>query len=255
MKTPSDRTLERYLLGELSGEQEGEVDRALREDPGAASRLEALRRSDAEILERYPPAMMAARFHERLAAGQRPESRRRGRSFAFALPGAALALLLVLLVPPYLADTTRIKGLDSRLALHRKAAAGVELLSDGAAVAAGDVIQISYVAGGARYAAILSIDGDGAVTWHLPGAYAPRARAVAVEPGGEVALGFAYELDNAPAFERFFLVTSDKPFTLDAVAAEAARLAADPAAARRQPLRLARGLGQSTFLLVKEARR
>ncbi len=176
MKTLSDRTLERYLLGELPEMEKKEVDRAAVEDPGVALRLQELQASDAEILGRYPPAMIAARIRERLDSAPR---RRRPSLGWLALPAGALAaLLLVTLLPLRDAgdDGTRAKGLAASLVLHRKAGAGVEPLADGARAARGDVIQIGYVAAGARYGAILSIDGAGAVTWHLPSAQHPGTR-------------------------------------------------------------------------------
>jgi len=258
MMPMSDRTLERYLLSELPEDEMEEVARAVDQDPDVAARLEALRRSNAEILERYPPSMMAARIRDRWDAAEKAEQARlqsRWRGLAFALPGAALAALLLVVLLPLQQESTRLKGLEGSLALHRKSGTGIEALADGARASAGDVIQISYVAGGARYGAIFSIDGRGAVTWHLPLGLRPRAESPQVQPGGEVPLGAAYELDDAPGFERFFLVTSDKPFPLDRIDAEAKRLAADRAGAREGSLRIARGLAQASFLLVKAAGR
>jgi hypothetical protein len=258
MMPMSDRTLERYLLSELPEDEMDRVARAAGLDPDVASRLEALRRSNAEILERYPPQMMAARIRDRWDAAEKAEQarrQRRWRGLAFALPAAALAAVLTVVLQPLRLESTRLKGLEGSLVLHRKSGAAIEALSDGARASAGDVIQISYAAAGARYGAIFSIDGRGTVTWHLPLGLRPRAESPQVQPGGEVPLGSAYELDEAPGFERFFLVTSDKPFPLDRIDAEAKRLAADPAAARGGSLRLSRGLAQASFLLVKAAGR
>ncbi len=256
MMSMSDRTLERYLLSELPEDEMDRVARAADRDPDVARRLEALRRSNAEILDRYPPSMMAARIRDRWDAAEKAEQavlQRRWRGLAFALPAAALAALLLVVLLPLQQESTRLKGLEGSLVLHRKRGAAIEALADGTRASAGDVIQISYVTGGARYGAIFSIDGRGTVTWHLPLGLRPRAESPQVQPGGEVALGAAYELDEAPGFERFFLVTSDKPFPLDRIDAEARRMAADPASARGGSLRLARGLAQSSFLLVKAA--
>ncbi len=254
MKPLSDRTLERYLLGELSEVEKNEVDRTAAADPAVASRLQALRASDAEILERYPPAMIAARIRERLDAAPAPRCAPRGW---IALPAAAAAALLLVVLMPLRdggGDGERIKGLAPRLALHRKAGAGIEPLADGGRAASGDVVQISYVAGGARYGAIFSIDGAGVVTWHLPSAVGPGTESPVLKSGGEVPLGFAYELDDAPGFERFFFVTSARPFALEGLRNEAERLASDPAAARAGGLGLPRGTAAASLLLVKEAR-
>ena len=62
---------------------------------------------------------------------------------------------------------------------------------------------------GGRFGVLLSIDGAGHVTLHLPESAARRRRA---DAQGEIRLPSAYELDDAPAFERFLLVTSAAPF-------------------------------------------
>jgi hypothetical protein len=53
---------------------------------------------------------------------------------------------------------------------------------------------------------LVSLDGAGNVGVHLPPAGSTRA--ASLEVGREVRLPFAYRLDRAPAFERFFLVTA-----------------------------------------------
>ena len=40
-------------------------------------------------------------------------------------------------------------------------------------------------------------------------------KAVALEPGKMTTLPFAYKLDNAPHFEKFFLLTSADAFSVD----------------------------------------
>lgn len=139
------------------------------------------------------------------------------------------------------------RGLRPHLAVHL---ADVGRLESGAAVAAGDVVQVSYVAAGNRYGVVVSIDGRGVVTLHHPPRVAdvPRLRA-----RGEVPLPYAFELDDAPAFERFFFVTAaaDPPETR--VILEAARKLASAGlvAARTLPLPLPEELDQSSFLLRK----
>ncbi|MFY0576601.1 hypothetical protein ACN28S_21700 [Cystobacter fuscus] len=66
------------------------------------------------------------------------------------------------------AEETRTKGLPPQLGLHRPAALGPEALAQGALAARGDVVQVSYVAAGARFGVIFSVDGRGTVTLHAP---------------------------------------------------------------------------------------
>jgi hypothetical protein len=58
---------------------------------------------------------------------------------------------------------------------------------------------------------MFSIDGRGTVTRHFP---LEKLESVRLEPKGEVSFPTSYQLDDAPGFERFILVTS--PEALDA---------------------------------------
>jgi len=67
-----------------------------------------------------------------------------------------------------------------------------------------------------------------------------------------VLLDRSYELDAAPQWERFFFVTSDAPFALDAVLDRAR--SAPVGGAPPPALALPATLEQSAFSLEKEAR-
>ena len=56
------------------------------------------------------------------------------------------------------------------------------------------------------------MDGNGTLTMHM----AEGNKAIALEPGKMTTLPFAYKLDNAPKFEKFFFLTSREAFELDA---------------------------------------
>jgi hypothetical protein len=156
------------------------------------------------------------------------------------------------------AEITRVKGARAHLVIHRRTAAaaeeaaGAEALSDGAAVRPGDVLQIGYVAGavgGAVHGAIFSIDGRGVLTLHFPASAAAPTR---LEGAGAVLLDYAYRLDDAPEFERFFLVTADRPFPVEAALQAGRALAARPLQARQGSLALPEGLAQWSIVLLKK---
>jgi hypothetical protein len=271
-KILTEQILERYVLGELSARETRRVEKILRHDETAAARLAALERSNAEILTAYPPELMAERILKRAAAqpaaaksADKTGATRVTRPFrlpSFAMPLAAAALILIVILPLRTAftsrDETRVKGLEARLEIYRQKEDGSERLEAAARVAEGDLLQITYVAGDAGYGAILSIDGRGTVSWHLPrpaGTSMTTAAAGAspLEPGDEIALPAAYQLDDAPDFERFFFVTSGEPFALEPLRLAAERLAA-AGAARGEPLDLGRGLKQFSLLMIKENR-
>jgi hypothetical protein len=246
-RTASDWRLERYLLGEAPADELQETRETLARDEGLRARLEELERSNAELLARHPPRAMAAAIDAR--ARREPETGPR--------PGFVIATALAASVAVFAAvgplgrdpgrsdDVTRIKGLAPHLLLYRQnGAAGAEPLAPGTTARANDVVQIAYQAAGHRYGVIISIDGRGTVTRHLPAA-GPDA---AILAPGPAALPQAFRLDDAPRFERFYLVTAAQPFPVTTVEGAIRKRAGDR-------LDLPPSLAQSSFLLKKETAR
>ena len=252
----SDLLLEQFVLEELPEDLAERVRAELARDPELRSRRDAIERSNREILERYPPAGIVDSIRERLFRGEQSRARRRRTApFVIGLPAAA-ALLVFLSIfavrERNVMNETRLKGLATHLAVFRKTAQGAEELRPGALAGRGEVIQLSYTAGEARYGVIFSVDGRGAVTWHLPPAYAGGLRtSPALEKQGQVILPSAYELDDAPGFERFFLVYGESPFDVSAVEGAVKAMASRAGSAERAELSLPAGLRQSSLLLRK----
>jgi hypothetical protein len=273
----SDLTLEQYALGELAPEKESRVRAALESDAALRARLEALRESDRQILAAYPAEQMAAAIRARLEAGRglrrrdadrarqfpRQRAARRAPPLALALPIAAAALLFISFftvrerVLPQLAtsmtEATRLKGVRPHLTVYRKTAGGAEELASGQPARQRDVLQISYTAADARYGVIVSLDGRGTLTWHLPpGAAGAPGAAPALTRQGEVVLSSAYELDDAPGFERFFLVYSAASFDARVVEQAVRKLASRSAGAESAALALPPSLKQYSVVLKKQ---
>jgi hypothetical protein len=246
---------EKLALGELPEASSRQA--SVRPGNETERRLAELVRSNAELLERYPAGPFAAEVRRRARRAQRERLVRRAALIAL-LP--ALTTLLLLLVgrlppptmPPNAEDEVRLKGLTPHLTMRINRPGGAERLDPASWAHAGDRLQISYVAAGRRYGVIVSVDGRGHVTRHEPESGDVPA---ALGPDGEVSLAHAFELDDAPSFERFFFVTADDPraFSVADVLAAAALLGADPASARTRPLPLGDQVNQSSFLLLKEA--
>ena len=142
-------------------------------------------------------------------------------------------------------DGHRLKGLQPALALYRRTTAGSEALADGARARKGDVLRLGYRAAGRAYGAIVSIDGRGAVTRHLP---AQGTHAVELQ-AGPVLLDESYELDDAPRFERFYLAVAEEPFEIAPLLEAVKRAAGTPR------LDLPDVFEQSTFSIEKEETR
>jgi hypothetical protein len=298
-----DWLLERVALDQIPPGQADDLARRVAADPTAEARLAALRASNQEILAALPPAQVAAEVERRrrvadiAAASEATPERSRPRAWLPAMGAMAAAAVLALAFLPRDprgadqgdvvtglggAEDTRAKG-DPHLVIHRKRGDEVERLGQGAAARAGDLLQIGYVAAGHTHGLILSIDGAGVVTLHHPiapdadttlpapaqGTPGPAAPGKPAPGKGVIELAHAYELDDAPAYERFFFITpahaSGAPATTPPGAPEAAidvalildrahALARNPAAARGAPLELPDSLQQWSFLLRKETR-
>ncbi len=254
--TTPEWLLERLALGELDDAAAADVRaRLAAEGRDVDAELARLAASGRAILNEHPPARVAAAVRARAADG-----RRGGRGWLVGAPivlASAVALVLVARPAPHAKSPTTqapeqitIKGdANARVVVYRRAGEASERLRDGMRAANGDLLQLAYLAGDASFGALLSIDGRGHVTAHWPEPGAEVAAPLSAK--GEVRLPTAYELDDAPAFERFFLITADAPFPMTAVMNAARALAARPANARANGLPLPPSLHQASLTLEK----
>jgi hypothetical protein len=247
-KVPEWR-LERYALEELSRAEMSEI----QADPESAVRVEALHESDREILASYPSQDVAAEVARRA----RSCPRKAIPSFRMWMPvmGFAAATALIVLLHPnptgvteHVAEYVGVKG-TAHLVAYKSANGRPQRIDDGSVARSKERVQLRYLAAGRRYGVIVSLDGRGGVTLHWPesGEASPP-----LEQGGEVTLPHAFELDDAPGFERFVLVTAQEPIAVQRVL-EAARAIAGKPQARDRALVLPVGWDQSGLLLRKEA--
>ena len=109
-------------------------------------------------------------------------------------------------------DGIRTKGSDMhRLRLHlRENGGGVVVLRDGDTVPKAAILQVSLAKGPLLWVAVVSVDGAGQSTLHLP-----EAGDSAAHLDEETAAPHSFQLDESPGFERFFLIVSAKRFSLD----------------------------------------
>src|SRR5262249_5035034 len=245
--------LERLALGELSPQEREAAMARIDADPEARERLAAIIRSNEEVLAAYPPERVRAEI-ERRSARERSVERPRVRWLMLVAPvlgAAAVVLVFALRQPP--PDTERLKGLSPQVLVFQQqgGARQVEALQNGAIVHPHDLIQSGYFAAGRRFGVLLSIDGAGGVTLHFPDAPKEPTRL----GKGKVLLPRAFELDDAPDFERFIFVTSNEPLDAAAVLGTARQLAKDHDAASSRSLPLGTSVEQSSILLLKKERR
>lgn len=265
----SDWMIERLAQGELDPATAHSVRARLAAELGGESAVQArladLAGDDRATLQRLPAGLMAPKIRLRAdQAARAPRQQAPGRRLVWLSPVAVGAMALLVYVgtkgpragtPGATADQaadeeTTTKGATHLLAFRAPSLAGtkIEQLGAGAAVRPHDLLQLAYTAGDARFGMVLSVDGGGGVTQHLP--VAPGA-AVPLSAAGAVRLPTSYELDASPGFERFFLITSAQPFSTEVVMAAAQALAKSPAAAQTRALALPADLSQESLLLKK----
>lgn len=224
MRTP-DLKLEQVFLNERTG----------KDIPELTGSMDAIQRSNEEILRLYPAAQMKEAVLAKMkeAAGTAGIENRRvsgfgrtmTRSFNFRTVSYAAAVCCVLFLSfvavrtelfttgggVTLENGERIKGGGQRLFIYRKSGDTPILLPAKTRLAANDIVQMSYIAGGDAFGAILSVDGNGVVTQHFPDSGDFTAGLSNV---GESSLDFSYRLDNAPKFERFIFVSGKGKISL-----------------------------------------
>ena len=252
--------LERYLLDELPRKERRQLEIELERDPALRAELERLRLADRQILSTYPAERVIPEILKKAALARPAAPAPRPWRLAWvAAPALALALFLLVILPPLLQrrlgiseDYIGMKGGGSlsgpALQLYRKGGGADQILRNGEAARAGDLLQLACIPGGQTHGVILSIDGAGSVTLHFPektdgDTGLPNRR--------RVFLPQAYELDQAPGFERFFLITAKEPLPTAAILEKAGELAADSSRAETAGLDLPARFGQFSLLVRK----
>jgi hypothetical protein len=201
---------------------------------------------------------LAAGVKQRL---HQPDGPRSLAALGWAVPAALAATLLVLLLrpgiwPPGAGDATdccadRPKGTAASLMIYRNTPSGSETLADNDAARTGDVVRIGYRAADGGFGAIVSVDGRGVLTRHLP---VDGDQAAPLEPARLVLLDRAFELDDAPTVERFYFITAPSRFEMPAVLDAVRRASSDIGRGVSQPLALPDGFTHVVFSLRKDSR-
>ncbi|UCE41168.1 MAG: hypothetical protein JSV17_17330 [Candidatus Aminicenantes bacterium] len=262
-ETISEYYLERYALGELPDEEEEKIRRLSSSTPEIHAALEEIKSSDRDILALYPPQTVKTRLLTLLDdKPSKPFPLRR----VLTISSAVVTFLILILVLPLLKqkprvvypdaeqDVTLIKGIptvdlsQTQLLVYRKIQDRVETLSDGEQAWAGDLLQLAYVTTQDSYGMILSIDGRGTVTLHLP---ENTGESTKLELRKQFLLPNAIELDDAPKFERFFFLTSESPIDVDGVLQEAQDMAKNPEQVKQENMDLPESFKQYSVLILK----
>ena len=232
-----DWKLERYLTGDLPEGEMREIRELEKTDEIFAHRVKILREDNAAILKKLPFEKLSEKMDAISARSGSGKSAGNGMNFKLVKFAAAAALVLAVVsvalfsqreIGPDVGtdgaqvmdvamvdaqdDGTRIKGLDARMEVWKKMGDSAVQMSNLDEAREGDEIQLRYSVPEKCFGLLFSMDGNGTLTMHM----AEGNRAIALEPGKMTTLPFAYKLDNAPKFEKFFFLTSRDTFELDA---------------------------------------
>jgi len=262
----SDYYLERYVLGELPEEETEHIRQTASADPELRRALEDIESSNRKILALYPPSTVKARLLTHLNETMRRTpvfSLRRILTISSAL---ATVIVLFILIFPVFKNETEIKPIDTQedfalvkgietvdlsktqLLIFRKINEKVEILKEGTQAKEGDLLQLGYVAVEEPYGMIFSIDGRGNITLHYP---AKKEGSTSLVLRKKSFLSHAIELDDAPAFERFFFITSESEIDVGEILQKAESLAQDSDRVLQDELDLAGNLKQYSILILK----
>ena len=235
-----DWKLERYLTGDLPESDMREIREMEAADEIFANRVKMLREDGKAILRKLPYDRLA----ERLDSLPSRDTYGNGKPVNFGivkLAAAAALVLAVMMVALFsqrslseqggtvLAnnadgaqvmevamvdqnDGLRIKGLSARMEVWKKTGDSAVQMENLGEAREGDEIQLRYAVAEKCFGLLFSMDGNGTITMHM----GEGNKAVGLEPGKMTTLPFAYKLDNAPKFEKFFFLTSKSEFELDA---------------------------------------
>ena len=247
-----DWKLEKYLTGDLPAEEMHEIREMEATDEIFAGRVKMLREDNAAILKRLPfeklsekIAMMPGRSNAgadntvrvnfklvKLAAAaalvlavvtvalfsQRSLSEQGGTvlannaNMANSVNGAQVMEVAMVDASGAGDDGLRIKGLSARMEVWKKTGDSAVQMENLGEAHEGDEIQLRYAVAEKCFGLLFSMDGNGTITMHM----GRENRAVELEPGKMTTLPFAYRLDDAPKFEKFFFLTSKSEFELNA---------------------------------------
>lgn len=231
----SDLKLEKYLLGELSPAETKKIEEEIRRNEILRMRIQTMQESGKDFLKKHPAADFMSKLKEIDDFQQTASIAKYGKFLQLAAAVVivlGIASIVIFKMQPVaitenfsqepfaasqtnstsevaFADT-RIKGLSSRFEVWKKQGESAIQMQDKDSVTAGDELQIRYAVTEKCFGLLFSMDGNGVVTIHIGN----NNEAAELDPQGMKALPFAYKLDDAPQFEKFFFVTGSEVFSL-----------------------------------------
>jgi hypothetical protein len=276
--TITDWILERYILEELPSDIQEQLTLKLEVDKELEKRLQKILNSNNEILENLSPEEVKIEVYRRFENLSKKNYRKKIKKnlFLSLAPAFVMVLLIITFLPIYqnithedihktfiekdeniniawsnekkhLNNNVRQKGLRPYLLFFKKDKNKNIKLKDDALLKGGNSIQVKYISGNKKYGVIFSIDGNGVITLHFP----EDKNKIGILEKKETALKLAFQLDNAPHFEKFFFITSNEKIDIDFIIKKAKGLDLSPEKVKDQNLQMSNKFEQFTFVIRK----
>lgn len=223
------RKIEAYVLGELSIIEKNEIENELQTNKLLQNKIEEIKENQKYFNKKFSYTDFKKDFDTRYKnINDMNNIDIKNRSFSinirYLLPICATLLLIIFVLPKIITQqndiinpkknyTTRIKGENefknktSYLKIFRKKNNKIELLKNLSNIKSGDLIQVSYFSKKNKYGIIISIDGNLNITEHFPKS---NSTSTLLKTKQNTILPIAYILDDAPAYEYFLFLSSNK---------------------------------------------
>jgi hypothetical protein len=261
--------LEKYLLDDLDQTLKNNLNKNLMSDSALKAEMDQLKEDNINFFKKFPAEHFIQdinkhpAYNENNTKGPSKDIRAMLYRYKYILiPSISTAAFIFILFfsnilkpeihdikPAYVVsqnNAVRLKGPASYLRIYRKGAGANEQMDNNSHVKKNDIIQICYFST-KKYGIIFSIDSHKSVSLHYPD---NQKDAAVLDMNRLSILNFSYKLDNA-SFERFFFVTSDQKFNIDAVLKSVESITGDRMKSKDLALDLPTELTQYSIILVQ----
>ena len=172
----------------------------------------------------------------------------------------SLAMLLFIIAMVFVFSDVKMANFDSNepsiltrgnpyIVIYKKTDTGIQILHNDEYIKEDDVVQIEYNKYSNPYGMIFSIDGNRNFTLHYP-KYIDGSTLLGDKNIN--LLDYAYKFDNAPKFERFFFVSSNKAFKVKDLIANIKNFAKYTANIKEDKIKLPKDFTEYSITLNKE---
>lgn len=204
--------LEKYLLNELSPEEMDKIEN----NPVENEYIDYLKKDNEDFFNKFDIKKLAKDAESK--ASEKSNIIKFPVKTITTIAAAAACFILTINILPNLGQNSVeeevifLKGAQT-LNIYLKTDDDIKKLDNLNKVKERDQLQITYNSKD-KYGIIFSVDGLNNITYHYPEYF---NNSTSMDIGKEISLPTSYILDNAPYFEKFYMVTSKDSFDLNLV--------------------------------------